>query len=337
MTEHARLAPALDRRSGKTSRRPPACSPLAERCAQRRAFVAAAQRRDLSRRSPLRWRAIARRRRLERRRRRALRLVPRSARPGRCSASGTRSSASGCCTARRDGIDAGRALRARRRRADPIASRTAILMTLRNEDPGARVPRGCATVKRSLDATGEGERFAYFILSDTSTSSTSPRRRRRRRRLAREAGADAARIVYRRRTDNTGFKAGNVRDFCERWGGDYELMLPLDADSLMSGEAIVRLVAHDAGPSEARHPAEPRRRHAVRESPSRASSSSACATACAPTRWARPGGSAIAARSGAITRSCGSRPSATIAICRSCPAGRRSAATCCRMTRSRRR
>ena len=52
----------------------------------------------------------------------------------------------------------------------------------------------------------------------------------------------AQRVIYRRRTDNTGFKAGNVRDFCSRWGGDFELMLPLDADSLMSGDAIVRLV-----------------------------------------------------------------------------------------------
>ena len=56
-----------------------------------------------------------------------------------------------------------------------------------------------------------------------------------------EAGGGAA-IVYRRRALNAGFKAGNVRDFCERWGDRFELMLPLDADSLMSGETIVRLV-----------------------------------------------------------------------------------------------
>lgn len=30
--------------------------------------------------------------------------------------------------------------------------------------------------------------------------------------------------------------------FCARWGGDYELMLPLDADSVMTGDAIQRLV-----------------------------------------------------------------------------------------------
>ncbi len=52
---------------------------------------------------------------------------------------------------------------------------------------------------------------------------------------------DASRLIYRRRSDNAGFKAGNVRDFLERWGDRYELMLPLDADSLMSGASIVRL------------------------------------------------------------------------------------------------
>ena len=53
---------------------------------------------------------------------------------------------------------------------------------------------------------------------------------------------DRVRIVYRRRKQNSGFKAGNVRDFCVRWGDGFELMLPLDADSLMTGPAIVDLV-----------------------------------------------------------------------------------------------
>jgi membrane glycosyltransferase len=57
----------------------------------------------------------------------------------------------------------------------------------------------------------------------------------------RAGDADRDRIVYRRRSENTAYKAGNVRDFCTRWGKDYALMLPLDADSLMSGEQIVRL------------------------------------------------------------------------------------------------
>ena len=41
---------------------------------------------------------------------------------------------------------------------------------------------------------------------------------------------------------NSGFKAGNVRDFCERWGSRHEFAVTLDADSFMPADAIIRLV-----------------------------------------------------------------------------------------------
>ena len=124
--------------------------------------------------------------------------------------------------------------------ATPITIKTAVFMTLRNEDP-ARAIRRLRIVKESIDATGEGATFSYFVLSDTNRPEVA---------AAEEAAIaawkaqdpDVARITYRRREENKGYKAGNVRDFCERWGKDYELMLPLDADSVMSGPAIVRLV-----------------------------------------------------------------------------------------------
>ena len=122
----------------------------------------------------------------------------------------------------------------------PLKVKTAVLMTLRNEDPERAFTR-LQTLKRSLDLTGEGAAFSYFLLSDTDLPDVA----REEERLAEAwaaADPDRARIIYRRRDHNLGFKAGNVRDFCARWGTDYELMLPLDADSLMSGEAIVRMV-----------------------------------------------------------------------------------------------
>ncbi|HKG86367.1 MAG TPA: glucans biosynthesis glucosyltransferase MdoH [Beijerinckiaceae bacterium] len=124
--------------------------------------------------------------------------------------------------------------------ADPIRLRTAVLMTLRNEDP-ARAFLRLRTVKASIEATGEGEGFAYFILSDTSSPAVAAAEEEA---LAawRSEVRDPARIVYRRRPENTGFKAGNLRDFCDTFGRDFDLMLPLDADSLMAGDAIVRLV-----------------------------------------------------------------------------------------------
>lgn len=123
---------------------------------------------------------------------------------------------------------------------DPITVRTAVLMTLRNEDP-ARAFRRLRLVKQSIDATGQGDAFAYFVLSDTNDAAVAAAEQQ-----AFEAWKASepfgAPLFYRRRAVNTGFKAGNVRDFCATWGPDYELMLPLDADSLMDGETIVRLV-----------------------------------------------------------------------------------------------
>lgn len=122
---------------------------------------------------------------------------------------------------------------------NPLFVRVAVLMTLRNEDPERALTR-LQIIKRSLDATGEGAAFSYFLLSDTSTAEIAAQEAS----LAaawQAADPDGERIHYRRRPDNTGFKAGNVREFCEQHGSDYELMLPLDADSLMSGAAIVQM------------------------------------------------------------------------------------------------
>lgn len=121
----------------------------------------------------------------------------------------------------------------------PLSIRTAILMTLRNEDP-ARAFRRLEIVKQSLDATGEGDWFDYFVLSDSNDPAVAEAEERLAAALAGKIG-DPSRLTYRRRTDNTGYKAGNVRDFCERWGDRYEAMLPLDADSVMSGPAILAL------------------------------------------------------------------------------------------------
>lgn len=121
----------------------------------------------------------------------------------------------------------------------PVTIRTAILMTLRNEDP-ARAFQRLRVVKDSLDATGEGGWYDFFILSDSDDPRVAAAEEDLAAAWQRDAGEDG-RITYRRRTDNAGFKAGNVRDFCERWGAAYEVMLPLDADSVMSGEAIVKL------------------------------------------------------------------------------------------------
>src|SRR5439155_7687527 len=50
------------------------------------------------------------------------------------------------------------------------------------------------------------------------------------------------RIFYRRRRIRLKRKSGNVADFCRRWGRKYRYMIMLDADSVMSGDTLARLV-----------------------------------------------------------------------------------------------
>lgn len=130
---------------------------------------------------------------------------------------------------------------------DPIFVRSAITMTVRNEDP-ARAYARLRVIKKSLDKTGQTDHFDFFVLSDTNRDDVAK---------LEEAAAEewnkefpgVSKLYYRRRESNVGYKAGNIADFCERWGKNYELMIPLDADSIMTGETIVRMVRiHQANP-----------------------------------------------------------------------------------------
>ena len=125
-------------------------------------------------------------------------------------------------------------------RDGPIASRTALVMPVHNEDP-ARVMGGLAAMLRSLVRAGHVDQFDVFLLSDTTDPAIVRAEETAwmtlRHQLDRPAG-----LYYRRREANVGRKAGNIRDFCERWGSHYEFMVVLDADSLMTGSALVELV-----------------------------------------------------------------------------------------------
>jgi membrane glycosyltransferase len=123
---------------------------------------------------------------------------------------------------------------------EPITASTAILMCIRNEPP-ARVIRNIEPMMADLVAAGVADRFHVYVLSDTGDEDIATLE-------AVQFGALAERwrgripLTYRRREKNTGFKAGNIRDFCERWGDAYELAVVLDTDSLMPAAAILRLV-----------------------------------------------------------------------------------------------
>jgi membrane glycosyltransferase len=50
------------------------------------------------------------------------------------------------------------------------------------------------------------------------------------------------RVFYRWRQHHIKRKSGNIADFCRRWGAEYRYMVILDADSVMTGECLTRLV-----------------------------------------------------------------------------------------------
>ncbi len=116
-------------------------------------------------------------------------------------------------------------------------------------------------------ATGLGDHFDYFFLSDTTDPDVWIAEERAFLAL-REALGEQARIYYRHRPKNTSRKAGNIADFVTRWGGAYDHMLVLDADSLMTAAFHRVPRRRDGGRSRCRdHPdaaADHQPQHAVR-------------------------------------------------------------------------
>src|SRR6478735_6640129 len=122
-----------------------------------------------------------------------------------------------------------------------LSKRTAVVMPVYNEQT-ARTYAALEAIYESVEATGLGAHFDYFILSDTTDPDAWIAEERAFLAL-RERLGPGARFYYRRREKNYHRKAGNIADFVKRWGGHYEHMLVLDADSLMTGECVVRLAA----------------------------------------------------------------------------------------------
>jgi membrane glycosyltransferase len=123
---------------------------------------------------------------------------------------------------------------------EPIVASTAILVCIRSEPP-ERVIRHIAPMIDGLVKRGVAEQFHVYVLSDTGDLAHAAIESRQFAEVANLWRGRMA-ITYRRREANTGFKAGNIRDFCDRWGDQHDFALVLDADSLMTADAVLRLV-----------------------------------------------------------------------------------------------
>ena len=123
--------------------------------------------------------------------------------------------------------------------SSPLICRTAIALPICHEDVTRVIERVSATWT-SLQATGSAAAFDVFVLSDSNDPDIV---------YAEEALLVPAltrlapgQFFYRRRASNVGRKAGNILEFLGRWGGRYDFMVVLDADSIMSGARLVSLV-----------------------------------------------------------------------------------------------
>lgn len=123
---------------------------------------------------------------------------------------------------------------------EPIESSTALAICVRNEDV-ARLSRNLSWMLEGIVGTGEARHFHLYILSDSDRPDIASDEEALAANLSARFG-DVVPVTYRRRERGTGFKAGNLRDFCERWGALHTYAVVLDADSVMTPHAILRLV-----------------------------------------------------------------------------------------------
>jgi len=119
----------------------------------------------------------------------------------------------------------------------PETGRTALVMPIYNEDPRTTFAALAAMARDLPDAIRD--KVEIFILSDTTDPEIW---------IAEECALGTLRefagdmpVWYRRRLNNRHRKAGNVADFVRRWGGRYDPMVVLDADSLLTGQSIAAL------------------------------------------------------------------------------------------------
>jgi membrane glycosyltransferase len=125
------------------------------------------------------------------------------------------------------------------------SARTAVIMPICNEDV-ATVFAGLQATCQSLAATGALSLFDFYVLSDTGDARLRAAELRAWQQLRETLGdnpvRDSGRIFYRWRRHRTRRKAGNVADFCRRWGIGYRYMVVLDADSIMRGDTLVAML-----------------------------------------------------------------------------------------------
>ena len=123
--------------------------------------------------------------------------------------------------------------------AVPGKARIAVAMPIYHEDAAYNI--GLLTaLAEDLIRHGLEDRTEIIVLSDTSDPEIAVNETLA---MATARQMTDIPIWYRRRETNDDRKSGNVAEFLRRWGGNYDQLVILDADSVMSGETIKTLSA----------------------------------------------------------------------------------------------
>ncbi len=124
--------------------------------------------------------------------------------------------------------------------AATLGTLTALVMPIYNEDP-IRTAAALQAMAEALGAIDAHRPFEIVVLSDSTNADAW---------ICETAAIDALRrslaaimpVWYRRRWRNVARKSGNLQDFVTRWGGRYDHMIVLDADSLIEATTLRSLV-----------------------------------------------------------------------------------------------
>ncbi|MFH1062038.1 MAG: glucans biosynthesis glucosyltransferase MdoH [Candidatus Omnitrophota bacterium] len=122
----------------------------------------------------------------------------------------------------------------------PKNLKVALIMPVHNEE----VPCIFAALRAMYDTIKQADVLTYFdiyILSDSTSKAHGISEEIHWAKLCKDVDG-FGKIFYRRRKLRIHKKSGNVSDFCRRWAWQYKYMITLDADSLMDGETLVRMV-----------------------------------------------------------------------------------------------
>lgn len=116
--------------------------------------------------------------------------------------------------------------------------KTAVLVPIYNEDP-VRIVAAINSMRSGLERLAP-DQFAFFILSDSNSAKEWIHEEAVFHDLLNSSRSKCP-VYYRRRSENSERKAGNIADWIQRWGGAYGAMTILDADSIISPESLLTM------------------------------------------------------------------------------------------------